>query len=102
MANAPLSPLEAVLNSGKAIISADDDTIVALVKETIDSGRKATFYLSSAQSDAVRSWFFTLNANRRLVEICPNCDRSLRADDGDIEYDCDDYGGCRYQEVAAS
>jgi hypothetical protein len=175
MANSPLSHLEAVLNSGKAIISADDDTIVALVKETIDSGRKATFYLSSAQSDAVRSWFFTperirtvgmqpvsaeeaarietelgianigsfrcnriqcecgqmygafeflqqgirehggdlvkavfaldnftmLNANRPLVEICPNCDRTLRADDGGIEYDCDDYGGCCYQEAAS-
>jgi hypothetical protein len=58
MANSPLSHLEAVVNSGKAIISADDDTIVALVRQTIDSGRKAIFYLSSAQSNAVRSWFF--------------------------------------------
>jgi len=59
MANSPLSHLEAVINSGKAIISADDETIVALVKETIERGRKATFYLSSAQSNAVRSWLFT-------------------------------------------
>jgi hypothetical protein len=59
MAKPLLSHLEAVLNSGKAITSADDDAIVALVKETIDSGRKATFFLSSAQSNAVRSWFFT-------------------------------------------
>jgi hypothetical protein len=58
MAKPPLSHLEAVVNSGKAIISADD-TIVALVKEAIERGRKATFYLSSAQSDAVRSWLFT-------------------------------------------
>ncbi len=57
MACSPLSHLEAVVNSGKAIISADDDTIVALVKATIERGRKATFYLSSAQSAAVRSWF---------------------------------------------
>ena len=45
MTCSPLSHLEAVVNSGKAIISADDDTIVALVKATIERGRKATFYL---------------------------------------------------------
>jgi hypothetical protein len=59
MAKPPLSHLEAVVNSGKAIISADDDTIFALVTEAIERGRKATFYLSSAQFDAVRSWLFT-------------------------------------------
>ena len=62
MARSPLSHLEAVVNSGKAIISADDDTIVALVKKTIERGGKASFYLSSAQSDAVRSWFLCQEA----------------------------------------
>jgi hypothetical protein len=45
MANSPHSHLDAV----------DDDTIVEMVKEAINSGKRATFYLSSAQSDAVRS-----------------------------------------------
>ena len=45
MANSTHSHLEAV----------DDDTIVEMVKEAINSGRMATFYLSSAQSNAVRS-----------------------------------------------
>jgi hypothetical protein len=45
MANSTHRHLEAV----------DDDTIVEMVKEAINSGRKATFYLSSAQSYAVRS-----------------------------------------------
>ncbi|MDT7766941.1 MAG: hypothetical protein QOC63_6361 [Mycobacterium sp.] len=83
MADSPLNHLEAVVNSGKAILSADDDTIVALVKETIDSGGKATFYLSSAQADAVLSWFFTPE-RIRTVGMRPV------------------YGGCCYREFAAS
>ena len=45
-------------NSTRSRLEADDDIIVEMVKEAINSGRKATFYLSSAQSNAVRSWFF--------------------------------------------
>jgi hypothetical protein len=40
-------------------ISAYDDTIVDMVKHAISSGRKATFYLTPAQANAVRSWFLT-------------------------------------------
>jgi hypothetical protein len=36
-----------------------------------------------------------LRANPSFVVICPNCDQLLG--DG-IEYDCDEYGGCCYQE----
>ena len=46
-------------NSTRSRLEADDDTIVEMVKEAITSGRTATFFLSSAQSNAVRSWFFT-------------------------------------------
>jgi hypothetical protein len=46
MANAPL-------------VSADDDTIIEIVKDAINSGRRATLQLSSAQSIAVRSWLLT-------------------------------------------
>jgi hypothetical protein len=46
-------------NSTRSRLEADDDTIVEMVKEAITSGRRATFFLSSAQSSAVRSWFFT-------------------------------------------
>jgi hypothetical protein len=69
MANSPLNHL-------------DDDAIVALVKETIDSGRKATFFLSSAQSNAVRSWFFTPEPSARRGSGV----RCLRA--GSVENRC--------------
>jgi hypothetical protein len=42
-------------NSTRSHLEADDDTIVEMVKEAINSGNRATFYLSSAQSYAVRS-----------------------------------------------
>jgi hypothetical protein len=172
MPNSPINHLESVVHSGRAIISADDDTVIAIVQEAIASGKTATFYLSSAQSNAVRSWFFTperiqalemqpisgdeaarvrselgienirsfrcnrvvcgcgqvygafeflqqgihehggeliravfasdnftmLNSNRPITEVCPNCEQNLRDPYGGIEYDCDDYGGCCYQE----
>lgn len=41
------------------LISADDDAIIEIVKEAINSGRHATLYLSSAQSIAVRAWLLT-------------------------------------------
>jgi hypothetical protein len=164
-----LTHIEAVVGSGKAAISADDHSIVAVVQETIRSGKSASFYLSSEQADAVRAWYWTperveasgikvvssdekdrieselgienmesfrctriqcecghvygafeflqqgirqhgadavkevfalesstfLQANPSFVVVCPNCDQLLG---GGIEYDCDSYGGCCYQE----
>lgn len=51
--------IEAVVGSGRAAISADDGTIVAAVQETIRSGRSASFYLSLAQANAVKAWYWT-------------------------------------------
>ncbi|MFG1932295.1 hypothetical protein ACGFK1_16890 [Mycobacterium sp. NPDC048908] len=44
-------------------IPADDDTIVEIVKDAINSGRRATLYLTSEQSIAVRSWLLTPEAD---------------------------------------
>jgi hypothetical protein len=43
--------------------SADDDAIVEIVKEAINNGKRATLYLTSAQSIAVRSWLLTPEAD---------------------------------------
>ena len=43
-------------------------------------------------------YFTMLNSNRPITEVCPNCEQNLRDPYGGIEYDCDDYGGCCYQE----
>jgi hypothetical protein len=54
-----LAHIEAVAGSGKATISADDSTVVAIVRETITSGKSASFYLTPDQSNAVRAWYWT-------------------------------------------
>ena len=161
--------IEATVGDGKATISADDYTIVAVVQETIRSGKSASFYLSPDQANTVRAWYWTpervkasgirvvsseekarieselgienigsfrctriqcecghiygafeflqqgirqhgadavkavfalknstfLRANPSLVVVCPDCNQLLG---GGIEYDCDRYGGCCYQE----
>ncbi|MFG2983425.1 hypothetical protein ACGFYQ_19605 [Streptomyces sp. NPDC048258] len=165
-----LTHIEAVARTGKVIVSADDCSVVEMVKETITSGRTASFYLTAEQARTVKSWYWTperielsgikvvtdqertrieselglenigsfrctriqcecghtygafeflqqgirehgadavravfalrnssfLRANPALLAICPNCSQLLRG--GGIEYDCDGYGGCCYQE----
>ncbi|GGN46456.1 hypothetical protein [Streptomyces fuscichromogenes] len=50
MDNALLAQIEGVVGKGKAVVSADDDAVVALVQEAIKSGRTASFYLSREQA----------------------------------------------------
>ena len=164
-----LTHIEAIAGEGKATISGDDYNVVAIVQDTIKSGRSASFYLSSAQARAVREWYWTpkrisaskmavissdkkakmkselglkgigsfrispvkcecgqtfgafqflqqgirehgveavraifglknstfFRVNSKFALTCPSCSRAL---DGGIEYDCDKYGGCCYQD----
>ncbi|MGW8557977.1 hypothetical protein [Streptomyces tubercidicus] len=158
-----LTSIDAVVGDGRATISADDSVIVDIVKETIRSGRTASFYLPQHQAEAVKAWYWTserikssnirvvleeekarirselgvevnsfrcsriececgqvyggfeflqqgvrehgvdavkavfemkntmlFRANPAFRAICPNCREML----GDLEYDCDQYGGC--------
>jgi hypothetical protein len=54
-----LSSIEALVNGGKAVISADTSIIVAMMQEALKSGRSATFYVPPAQGDAVMRWYWT-------------------------------------------
>jgi hypothetical protein len=51
--------IEALVGSGKVVISADDETVVAIVQETIRSGRTASFYLTREQSYMLRDRHWT-------------------------------------------
>ncbi|MGZ5474801.1 MAG: hypothetical protein ACXWG4_12665, partial [Thermoanaerobaculia bacterium] len=64
MSDSLLSHVDALAASGKAVLSADDDTIVAIVKETIRSDQTASFYLTRAQAVAVREWYWTPERTR--------------------------------------
>ncbi|WP_069509967.1 hypothetical protein MKY08_05390 [Lysinibacillus sp. FSL M8-0337] len=54
-----LNQIDAVTGSGKVIISANESTVVEIVKETIESGRSASFYLTNDQAKAVKMWYWT-------------------------------------------
>jgi hypothetical protein len=172
MESSYLNDVEAVIGQGRAVVAADDGTIVASVKEAIVSGKSASFYLTREQANAVKAWYWTpervrrsgirpiadeerkkienelgvrnissfrcsrarcgecdhaygafeflqqgvrehgldmvnaifalegasfLRVNPVFFPVCPNCNQMLR--DGGIEYDCDGYGGCCYQET---
>jgi hypothetical protein len=60
-----LKSIEAAVNGGKAVISADNSIIIAMMQETLKHGRSATFYVSPAQGRAVMRWYWTPRANQR-------------------------------------
>lgn len=54
-----LKSIEAVVNGGKAAVSADNSIIVGMVQAALRNGRSATFYVSPAQGQAVMRWYWT-------------------------------------------
>ena len=54
-----LSSIESVVNGGKAVVSADNSIIIAMVQEALKHGRSATFYVSPAEGQAVMRWYWT-------------------------------------------
>ncbi|MGX1757205.1 hypothetical protein ACWIG5_09895 [Streptomyces lydicus] len=65
MDSASLNAIDAVVGNDHAVISADDGNVVATVQEALCNGRSATFYISSIQAAAVKSWYWT---PRRIKE----------------------------------
>ncbi|MER5777354.1 hypothetical protein ABT144_24275 [Streptomyces sp. NPDC002039] len=59
MEGSVLSAVEAVAATGKAVISADNSTVVGLIKQMIRDGRSATLYVTPDQAEAIRSWYWT-------------------------------------------
>uniref|UniRef100_Q022R0 Uncharacterized protein n=1 Tax=Solibacter usitatus (strain Ellin6076) TaxID=234267 RepID=Q022R0_SOLUE len=54
-----LKSIDGVVHGGKAIVSADNSIIVAMVQEALRHGRTATFYVSPEQGQAVMRWYWT-------------------------------------------
>ena len=61
-----LSTIDAVVDSGRAVISGDDSIIIGMVQEALKNGRSVTFYVARPQARAVRRWFWT---PRQIDEI---------------------------------
>ena len=54
-----LSSIEAAVNGGATVVSADSSIIIAMMQEALKIGRTATFYVSFAQAQAVMCWYRT-------------------------------------------
>ncbi len=51
--------VEATVDEGRAVITADDSVVVSMMQHAIRQGQSATFYATPAQAQAVMSWFWT-------------------------------------------
>ncbi len=59
-----LISIEEVVHKGKAVVSADNSIIIAMMQEAVKCGRSATFYVSPTQAQAVMRWFWTPGRRR--------------------------------------
>jgi hypothetical protein len=54
-----LAHIDSTVGSGKAVVTADDATVVDIVKQAIQSDASVSFYLTRAQADAIKDWYWT-------------------------------------------
>lgn len=61
-----LSSIEATVNAGKAVVTADNSIVISMMLEALKRGWTATFYVPPAQAQAVMRLYWT---PRRIKEI---------------------------------
>jgi hypothetical protein len=61
-----LSSIDEVVQSGRAVVSGDDATIITIVQEALKESRRATFYVIPSQYRAFLRWYWT---PKRMEEI---------------------------------
>jgi hypothetical protein len=54
-----LKSVDEVVSGGKAVVSADNSIIVAMMQEALRHGRSATFYVTPEQGQALMRWYWT-------------------------------------------
>ena len=53
-----LDNIESIAAAGKAVMVGNFSTIEAIVKDAIENERTVSFYLTNAQAEAVRAWYW--------------------------------------------
>jgi hypothetical protein len=73
-----LSAIEALVNAGKAVVSADNSIVIAMMQEAIRAGRtEMTFFVSPEQATAVMQWFLTPGRIKQMdVELVSKEERA--------------------------
>jgi hypothetical protein len=74
---ASLNSIDAIVGAGKAVISADNSIIKAMVLEALGHGRSATFYVTPEQGQAVMRWYWTPGRIKEIgMELVSNEERA--------------------------
>ncbi|WP_051661179.1 hypothetical protein [Bosea sp. 117] len=68
-----LEAAESLVNEGTCVISADYGSILAAVKDAVESGRSATFYVSAETARRINEWYWTPERKKelRVEDISP-------------------------------
>nr|WP_271212495.1 hypothetical protein [Rhodococcus wratislaviensis] len=78
MERTSLDRIDATVENGNCVISADRDTILAVVRYAIENGRSATFYMPKEHADAVNSWFWTAERRSELEVNAVTAEEKLK------------------------
>src|SRR5262245_18078148 len=54
-----LKSIERTVNEGKAVVTADNSIVIAMMQEGFENGRSATFYVAPIIAQAVLRWYVT-------------------------------------------
>ena len=73
-----VSSIEALVNAGKAVVSADNSIMIAMMQEAIRAGRtEMTFFVSPEQATAVMQWYLTPGRIKQMdVELVSKEERA--------------------------
>lgn len=68
-----LSAIDSIVDSGTCVISADYETTMSAIKEAVESGKSATFYVSPAMAEAINAWYWTPERKKafKVEEVSP-------------------------------
>lgn len=61
-----LEAAEKIVSEGACVISGDCETIIAAVKDTVESGKSATFYVSVDTAAKINEWYWTPERRKEL------------------------------------
>lgn len=61
-----LKTIDTMVDNGTCVVSADYDAILAMVQEAVNSGKSATFYVSTAMAAAINAWYWTPERKKAL------------------------------------
>lgn len=78
MIRTSLDFVDAVVEGGACVISAERSSILKIVQETVNSGRSATFYVTLPQFDAINEWYWTAERRSYLKVEQVSDDEKLR------------------------